>query len=155
MDINELGKRYDESGILNKEDGEGYEPGEILEGEESRSLRGINEHLAKIVKDHGGASDKVVEKEFSKAISVYDRAVSRISFTRAKMGASQNRLESTIRYLDNSAENLTEAMSRIEDVDMALEMSEFTKYQILQQSSTAMLGEANQLPTSVLQLLQG
>ncbi|HEY8363023.1 MAG TPA: flagellin, partial [Tissierellaceae bacterium] len=66
----------------------------------------------------------------------------------------QNRLEHTIRNLDNTAENLTASKSRIEDADMAEEMSEFTKLDILQQASTAMLSHANQLPQTVLQLLQ-
>lgn len=94
-------------------------------------------------------------ENYGKAISVYERAIGQVSTTRSKLGAVQNRLESTISNVDNTAENLTAAKSRIEDVDMALEMTNFTKYQILQQASTSMLGEANSLPQSVLQLLQG
>lgn len=56
--------------------------------------------------------------------------------------------------MDNTAENLTAAKSRIEDLDMAKEMSEFTKLNILQQAGTSMLSQANQLPQTVLQLLQ-
>jgi len=70
------------------------------------------------------------------------------------LGAAQNRLEHTIRNLDNAAENLQAAESRIRDVDMAKEMMEFTKQTILQQASTAMLAQANNVPQTVLQLLR-
>ena len=86
-------------------------------------------------------------------ITLFDMAIKTVSTVRAKLGAIQNRLEHTISNLDNTAENLTAAMSRIEDVDMALEMSNFTKLNILTQSGTAMLAQANQRPQSILQLL--
>jgi flagellin len=70
------------------------------------------------------------------------------------MGAIQNRLEQTISRLDLTQENLQAAESRIRDADMASEMISFTKNQILQQSGTAMLAQANQAPQSVLQLLR-
>lgn len=92
--------------------------------------------------------------EFEAAITKYDDAINQISEYRSKLGAYQNRLEHTIKNVDNTAENLTSAKSRIEDADMALEMSEFVKLNILQQAGTAMLSQANQLPQSVLQLLQ-
>ncbi|WP_370543267.1 flagellin [Geomicrobium sp. JCM 19055] len=66
----------------------------------------------------------------------------------------QNRLEHTISNLDNASENLQAAESRIRDVDMAREMMEFTKNNILSQASQSMLAQANQQPQSVLQLLQ-
>ncbi len=91
---------------------------------------------------------------FNKAITTYDNAVKTIASHRSQLGAYQNRLEHTIRNVDNTAENLTAAKSRIEDADMALEMSEFVKLNILQQAGTAMLSQANQLPQSVLQLLK-
>jgi flagellin len=69
------------------------------------------------------------------------------------MGAIQNRLEQTISRLNLTAENLQAAESRIRDADMAAQMIEFTKHQILQQSGIAMLAQANQTPQSVLQLL--
>ena len=84
----------------------------------------------------------------------YDGAVREVASHRSKLGAYQNRLEHTIKNLDNTSENLTAAKSRIEDTDMAIEMSEFVKLSILQQAGTAMLSQANQLPQSVLQLLQ-
>ncbi|HHV46152.1 MAG TPA: flagellin [Tissierellia bacterium] len=92
--------------------------------------------------------------DFSKAITRYDNAINQVSEYRSQLGAYQNRLEHTIRNLDNTAENLTSAKSRIEDADMALEMSEFVKLNILQQAGTSMLSQANQLPQNVLQLLQ-
>jgi flagellin len=77
-----------------------------------------------------------------------------VSAARANMGAVQNRLEYTIESLGIYQENLMAAESRIRDVDMAQEMTNFTKLQILQQSGTAMLAQANQASASVLSLLQ-
>ena len=70
------------------------------------------------------------------------------------MGAYQNRLEHTVNNLDISSENMTAAYSRIMDVDMAEEMTEYTTVQILSQASTSMLAQANERPSQVLQLLQ-
>ena len=87
------------------------------------------------------------------AITTINDAIEAVSAERSKLGATQNRLEHTIANLGTSAENLQAAESRIRDVDMAEEMMAFTKYQILQQASTAMLAQANMAPQSVLQLL--
>lgn len=87
------------------------------------------------------------------AITVINTAIERVSAERSKLGAMQNRLEHTIANLGASSENLQAAESRIRDVDMAAEMMNFTKFQILQQASTAMLAQANLAPQSVLQLL--
>lgn len=92
--------------------------------------------------------------DYDKAIKTYSNAIESVSKVRSTLGAIQNRLEHTISNVDNSAENLTAAKSRIEDLDMALEMSNFTKLSVLQQASTSMLSHANNLPQSVLQLLQ-
>jgi flagellin len=88
------------------------------------------------------------------AITTIDTALEDVSAGRSKLGAWQNRLEHTIKNLDNAAENLQAAESRIRDVDMAKEMMEFTKQNILQQAATAMLAQANQAPQGVLQLLR-
>jgi flagellin len=88
------------------------------------------------------------------AMERYQEAINKISQMRSRLGAYQNRLEHTITNIDNTTENLTAALSRIQDVDMALAMSEYTKMNILQQSGTAMLAQANQRPQSILQLLQ-
>lgn len=90
----------------------------------------------------------------SSAITAVDSAVKLVSAERSKLGAAQNRLEHTIKNLDNAAENIQAAESRIRDVDMAKEMMEQTKQNILQQASTAMLAQANQAPQTVLQLLR-
>ena len=88
------------------------------------------------------------------AISVINDAIETVSAERSKMGAYQNRLEHTINNLGTSSENLTAAESRIRDVDMAKEMMEFTKNNILSQAAQAMLAQANQQPQGVLQLLR-
>lgn len=90
----------------------------------------------------------------NRAIYQLDQAINHISEARAKLGATQNRMEHTINNLQITHENLTASESRIRDADMALEMTEFTRNNILNQSATAMLAQANQLPQGVLQLLQ-
>ncbi len=88
------------------------------------------------------------------SLSALDTALSTVSTERAKMGATQNRLENTIANLQTQSENLTAANSRIRDLDMASEMAQFTKFQILSQASTAMLAQANQITQGVLSLLR-
>jgi len=90
----------------------------------------------------------------SSSIGTLDSAITAVSSERAKLGAVQNRLEHTINNLGTSSENLTAAESRIRDVDMAKEMMEFTKSNILSQAAQAMLAQANQQPQGVLQLLR-
>jgi flagellin len=87
------------------------------------------------------------------AIDVLSSAINSVSMFRANIGAMQNRLEFKIQNLDNQAENISAAESRIRDVDMARAMTEFTRNNILFQASTAMLAQANALPQSVLQLI--
>jgi flagellin len=88
------------------------------------------------------------------AIQVLDNALNKVSAERSKLGSVQNRLEHSIKNLDTSSENLQASESRIRDVDMAKEMMEFTKNNILQQAAQAMLAQANQAPQGVLQLLR-
>ena len=88
------------------------------------------------------------------AITAIDDAIKSVSEERSKLGAVQNRLEHTIANLGTSSENLTAAESRVRDVDMAKEMMEFTKNNILSQAAQAMLAQANQQPQGVLQLLR-
>jgi flagellin len=88
------------------------------------------------------------------ALSEIDKAITSVSSARAGFGAVQNRLEHTLSLQAAYQENLTAAESRIRDVDMAEEMVNLTKTQILQQAGTAMLAQANQAPQSVLKLLQ-
>lgn len=89
-----------------------------------------------------------------KAVLIIDQALSIIDGQRAELGAVQNRFESTISNLQNIAENASAARSRIRDTDFALETTELTKNQILQQAGTSILAQANQLPQAVLSLLQ-
>lgn len=89
-----------------------------------------------------------------RSIMVVDAAIHKVSTARASLGAVQNRLEHTISNLGVASENLTAAESRIRDADMAKEMMEFTKQQILLQASNAMLAQANTIPQNVLQLLR-
>ena len=88
-------------------------------------------------------------------ITAAGSAISSIADVRATFGAAQNRLEHTIANLGTYEENLSAAESRIRDTDMAKEMTNFTKYQILQKSGVSMLATANQTPQAVLSLLQG
>ena len=88
------------------------------------------------------------------AIVSIDAAIATITTARANLGAIQNRLEQTISRLGLTSENLQAAESRIRDADMAFEMINFTKNQILQQSGTAMLAQANQAPQNILSLLR-
>jgi flagellin len=89
-----------------------------------------------------------------RTIMVIDAAIHRVSTARAALGAIQNRLEHTIANLGVAAENLTAAESRIRDADMAKEIMQFTKQQILLQSSMSMLAQANAQPQQVLQLMR-
>jgi len=90
----------------------------------------------------------------SRSITIIDSALDSVSNQRAKLGAYQNRLEHTINNLNTASQNLTAAESRIRDLDMAQEMMNFTKLQILMQAGNAMLAQANTLPQAVLQLLR-
>ncbi|MDA5560575.1 flagellin [Exiguobacterium sp. MMG028] len=100
------------------------------------------------------ALDVTTAANAAKAITTIDDAVKSVSAERSKLGAAQNRLEHTINNLGTSAENLQAAESRIRDVDMAKEMMNFTKNNILNQAAQAMLSQANQQPQAVLQLLR-
>ncbi len=95
--------------------------------------------------DHAKAQDSV---------NNVNEAIKKVSTQRSKLGAYQNRLEHTIANLDNASENLQAAESRVRDVDMAKEMMNFSKNNILQQAAQAMLAQANQAPQGVLQLLR-
>ena len=91
--------------------------------------------------------------EISALIDKIDKALSSVSTQRSSLGAIQNRLEHTIANADNVAENLTDAESRIRDVDMADQMVTFSKYNILQQAGQSMLAQANQSTQGVMSLL--
>jgi flagellin len=115
-----------------------------------------------IISDNGttaltiGKTDTATIKGLSSSANVarIEAAIGNVNKARATYGAKQNRLESTVRNLKATAENLQAAESRIRDTDMAEEMSTFTKNNILVQAGTAMLAQANQAPQSVLSLLR-
>ena len=100
------------------------------------------------------SADTVARVTFLTLISALDDAIEDINRTRAQLGAQQNRLEHTIQSLQVQSENTKAAESRIRDADIASEMSEFVRNQILQQSAIAIIAQANQVPTLVLQLLR-
>lgn len=90
----------------------------------------------------------------SRAISLVDNAITKISSIRSDLGAAQNRLEHTYDSNNSTSENVNDAISRILDTDMATEMVEYTKDNVLQQAGTSVLSQANELPQMALQLLQ-
>lgn len=98
--------------------------------------------------------DMKTQENAREALSKMNDAVKYVSAARSRLGAYQNRLEHTINSLDISVENMTAAYSRIMDLDMAEEMTEYTTLQVLSQASTSMLAQANERPSQVLQLLQ-
>jgi flagellin len=103
----------------------------------------------------GVANFDVSSKEAAgRSNDMVNGAISRVSAQRASLGAMQNRLEYTVNSLTVTSENLTAAESQIRDADMAKEMIEFTKFNILQQAAQAMLAQANQAPQAILQLLR-
>lgn len=93
------------------------------------------------------------QEDANTAIDKIDNAINKVSMVRATFGATQNRLEHKIENLTTNTENLTEAESTIRDTDMASEMLNYTKFNVLQQAAQSMLAQANQQPQSILQLL--
>ena len=90
----------------------------------------------------------------ARSITIIDNAIDKVSTQRAKLGAYQNRLEYTANNLTTASENLTSAESRIRDADMAKEMMQFTKLNIMLQAGNSMLAQANQQPQNVLSLIR-
>ena len=124
---------------------------------------GANEHdnlkieIGNMKADALGVTDSIeidTQAKASSAITTIDNAITTVTTQRSKLGAQQNRLQHKINNLDTSAENLSAAESRIRDLDMAKEMTNYTKNNILVQAATAMLAQANAAPQGVLQLLQ-
>lgn len=120
-------------------------------------LIGINSMKAKDLGLRNSTNDAIDIGSSTKAtaaVTQIEQAIEKVSAERSKLGAYQNRLEHTINNLGTSSENLSAAESRIRDVDMAAEMSEYSKNNILAQAAQAMLAQANQQPQNVLQLLR-
>jgi flagellin len=101
-----------------------------------------------------GVSNTANHSSVDASISAIDAALANINATRADLGAAQNRFSTTISNLQNINENASAALSRVQDTDFAAETAQLTKQQTLQQASTAVLAQANQLPSAVLKLLQ-
>ncbi|WP_264312177.1 flagellin domain-containing protein [Pseudomonas putida] len=100
-----------------------------------------------------GMAPSAYDALFQKVITGIDDALQAINSTRAQLGAAQNRLTSTINNLQNINENAEAARGRVQDTDFAAETAQLTKQQTLQQASTSVLAQANQLPSAVLKLL--
>ncbi len=111
-------------------------------------------HISNANPSSSAGADGLAQSNAREQISVINAAIDKVSKLRGTFGAMQNRLEHTINNLAVSTENITASESRIRDVDMAKEMMAYTKNNILVQSAQAMLAQANQVPQSVLQLLQ-
>ena len=109
--------------------------------------------IASLVVDVSTAGDVLTVSAAASYITSLDGAISAVSGIRGKLGALQNRFESTINNIQVATENLAASEGRIRDTDMALEMVSFTRHQILTQAGTAMLGQANSVPQNVLRLL--
>lgn len=101
-----------------------------------------------------GKSTGATSSEITALISTVNKAITKVSTQRSSLGALQNRLEHTIANADNTSENLQAAESRVRDVDMAKEMVQYSKNNILQQAAQSMLAQANQSTQGVLSLLQ-
>ena len=143
-------------------DGNGNEvPDELGEAitvyytEEPGSNTGIDDELTLSALDVSTTDDEsTAHDKAASAIKAYDVAIQLVSEERSRLGAIQNRLEHTVDNLKYMAENVTASESRIRDLDMALEMTAYTKNNILVQSAQSMLAQANQMPQGVLQLLK-
>lgn len=108
---------------------------------------------SKTISADAATTSGVYETQFSNAISAIDDALQNMNTSRAALGAAQNRLTSTINNLQNINENAEAARGRVQDTDFAAETAQLTKQQTLQQASTSVLAQANQLPSAVLKLL--
>lgn len=132
--------------------------GVTITADEITKSTGATFTTANALTDNAGSTEYALDvsdhTKATAAVKVIDKAIEQVSAERSKLGAFQNRLEHTISNLGTSSENLTAAESRVRDVDMAKEMMNFQKNNILSQAAQAMLAQANQQPQGVLQLLR-
>jgi flagellin len=144
------------SEVIDAINGSGKLEAAITTGEDDTATAGAvaSAPVAAATFDATKGIDVSTQESADAAITTLNNAIQNVSAERSKLGAYQNRLDHTINNLGTSAENLQSAESRIRDVDMAKEMMEMTKNNILSQASQSMLAQANQQPQSVLQLLQ-
>ncbi|MEK5230804.1 flagellin [Lysinibacillus sp. FSL K6-0232] len=127
--------------------------GNEINVEVTKAELGTDTDLVDKEKFNIGGIDVSTRDQATATITAVDSAIQKVSEQRSSLGAVQNRLEHTINNLGAASENLTAAESRIRDTDMAKEMMEFTKNNILMQAAQSMLAQANQQPQGVLQLL--
>ena len=167
-DIKEIEAKYDGAKVTTKTVKAGVEgkDAQISEGKVSLQVGAnasqsmtieigdMRAEALSITNDEGKGLSIETAEDANKAITAFDAALNAVSSQRANLGAVQNRLEYTISNLDNTAENLTSAESTLRDVDMAKEMMEYSKNNILNQAAQAMISQANQQPQNVLQLLR-
>ena len=139
-------------------DGEviGFELGEINATTLGLAKFNLDVHKNEVLTDPSDPTSPVASHDdvTSEPLKAIDAALNKIDSARGKLGALQNRFESTVNNLNNTSNNLSAARSRIEDADYAEEVSNMTRGQILQQAGTSVLAQANQVPQSVLSLLQ-
>ncbi len=124
--------------------------------DDSVDMRGLKNNLNISAREDGLNTENLSladQDSANEAIDRIDKAINKVSMVRATFGSIQNRLEHKITNLTTTSENLTEAESAIRDTDMASEMMNYTKFNILQQAAQSMLAQANQQPQSILQLL--
>ena len=146
----------------NADDGYGFVSVEVTDKGPMDLQIGANAHQQMAVKIPSTSAnmlylDKVdvtTEDKATKSIGYIDYSMQRLNEIRSAIGAYSNRLESAVASLDDTEENMTAAMSRIKDVDMAEEMTEYTKDNVLVQAGTSALSQANDIPQMALQLLQ-
>ncbi len=117
-------------------------------------VQGVGEAITALSDGTTGTLDTADGTTYSAALTTIDAQIKSVSDNRATLGAVQNRFEHTINNLNVAVENLSASESRIRDTDMAMEMTSFTRSQILSQAGTAMLAQANQIPQGVLSLLR-
>src|SRR5690606_32392422 len=122
--------------------------GALLSGAAAISSGGL------VIQTATGVSGAVISSVASGALAEIDKAIERVDTMRSDLGAIQNRFQSTITNLNNTINNLSASRSRIEDADYAVEVSNMTRAQILQQAGTSVLAQANQVPQTVLSLLR-
>jgi flagellin (fragment) len=122
-----------------------------VEAGASKNIKGLDAYA---VGDFKLTLSVMSADDVKSSLSKIDSAIKTVSAQRSSLGAVQNRLEHTIKNLNNAAENTQSAEARIRDTDMAKEMSTFTKNNVLSQAAQAMISQANQIPNQALQLLR-
>ncbi|MDQ0872146.1 flagellin [Paenibacillus sp. V4I3] len=135
-------------------DGSAAAPVTIQIGDSTSTIAAVDLTSADVTTGTLGVGDLSTVANAAAELAKVDTAIGLVNAARSDLGAFQNQLEHTFNNLGATAENLQGAESRIRDTDMAKEMMSYTKFNILQQASTAMLAQANQAPQGVLQLLR-